>query len=101
MEGQVEEDLLLQGCFLCLCNEALFVIGAGEVCTHVVNHLFEEGNKLPFMVPSCKQMAIEGHKLYVDIRALGAELVDAQSLPVNKSCENTWGMTGVGGNIEI
>ncbi len=32
---------------------------------------------------------------------LGAELVDVQDLPVNESCENTCGMTGVGGDIEI
>jgi hypothetical protein len=43
----------------------------------------------------------ERRKLYANVRALGAELVDAQDLLVNKSCENIWGMTGIGGDIEI
>jgi hypothetical protein len=84
MEGQVEEDLLLQGCFLCLRDETLSIICAGEVCTCIVNHLLEEGNELAWVVPLHKQTAIEGCKLFVSHRDYGKRML----LSFNEEIQN-------------
>jgi hypothetical protein len=43
MVRQVGSDTLLGGCLFCLRDEALFIIHAGEVSTHIVDGLLEVG----------------------------------------------------------
>ena len=86
MEGQVEEESLLRGFFLRLRDEALFFIRAGQVGARVVDPLLEEGKDLACVVTSCKQAAVEHHKLLVDVRAQRAQLVDPEDLAVDESC---------------
>ncbi len=86
MEGQVEEESLLQGFFLCLRDEVLFFVRAGQVGAHVVDHLLKEGEDLACVITSCEQAAVECCKLLVNVRAQRAQLVDPEDLAVDKSC---------------
>ena len=86
MEGQVEEESLLQGFFLRLRDEALFFIRAGQVGARVVDRLLEEGKDLAWVVTSCKQAAVECRKLLVEFRVQRAQLVDPEDLAVDESC---------------